>query len=144
MSITRTQARDEMMAVVNTALTGYDAGFDILWEDDDSKRRPKDRTPYTVVGVYHVAGTQTAFGTEGASRQRKFTRYGYIEVLVHTPEGDGFTLADNLATIVHDALEGTTTTGGVIFRNVRAVEGGKSGSFRVTNVTADFEYDQTR
>lgn len=143
-NLTRAEARDEMLGVVNTALTGYDASFVVLWDDDDSKRRPKDREAHAVVGVYHINGTQTAFGTTGASRERKFTRYGYIEVLVKTPEGDGLTLADELATIVHDALEGATTTGGVIFRNVRATEEGKSGSFSVTNVTADFEYDQLR
>lgn len=142
MSLTRTQARDEMMAVVNTALTGYDANFKIQWADDDSERRPKGRDPFAEVGVYHTAGHQATMGTVATGRT--FRRYGYIEVLVHTPEGDGFTLADELATIVHDALEGITTSGGVIFRNVRAVEEGKSGSSNVTNVTADFEYDQIK
>lgn len=141
-SLTRTEARDDMMAVVNTALTGYDANFNIQWADDDSEKRPKDRTAFAEVGVYHTAGHQATMGTVATGRT--FRRYGYLEVLVHTPEGDGFTLADELATIVHDALEGITTTGGVIFRNVRAVEEGKSGSFHVTNVTADFEYDQIK
>ena len=140
-SLTRAQARDEMLAVVNAALIGYSAGFLVIWEDDDSKSRPKTKTPYATVGAYHVTGGQATMGTIG---NRTFRRYGYVEVLVHTPEGDGFTLADTLATIVHDALEGVTTTGGVIFRNVRAVEDGKSGSFRVTSVCADFEYDQIK
>jgi len=142
MSLTRDQARDEMMAVVNTALTGYNASFLIVWADEDSNRRPKDRTAHAIVGVYHTAGEQATMGT--ISGGRTFRRYGYIEVLVMTPEGDGLTLADELATIVHDALEGVTTSGGVIFRNVRAVEEGKSGSFCVTNVSADFEYDQIK
>lgn len=142
MSLTRAQARDEMMAVVNTALTGYDANFPIEWYDDDSKRRPKDRSAHAEIGVYHTAGHQATMGSVATGRT--FRRYGYVEVLVHTPEGDGLTLADELATIVHDALEGVTTSGGVIFRNVRATEEGKSGSFRVTNVSADFEYDQIK
>jgi len=140
-SLTRAQARDDMLGVVNAALVGYSAGFTAIWEDDDSKPRPKTKTPYATVGVYHVTGGQATMGSIG---NRTFRRYGYLEVLVHTPEGDGFTLADELATIVHDALEGVTTTGGVIFRNVRAVEDGKSGSFRVTSVCADFEYDQIK
>ena len=140
-SLTRAQARDEMMEVVNVAVSGHSPTFRVIWEDEDSKARPKDRTAYATVGVYHVSGGQVTMGT---ANNRTFRRYGYIEVLVHTPEGDGFTLADELATIVHDALEGVTTTGGVIFRNVRAVEDGKSGSFRVTNVCADFEYDQIK
>jgi ActR/RegA family two-component response regulator len=131
-----------MMAVVNTALTGYDATFPIAWYDDDSTHRPKGRSAHAEVGVYHTAGAQATMGTVATGRT--FRRYGYLEVLVHTPEGDGLTLADELATIVHDALEGVTTGDGVIFRNVQAVEEGKSGSFRVTNVTADFEYDQIR
>ena len=141
-SLTRAEARDEMMAVVNTALTNYDANFRVLWYDDDSKKRPKDRSAYAEVAAYHIAGRQVTMGTVATGRT--FRRYGYLEVLVHTPEGDGFTLADGLATIVHDALEGVTTSGGVIFRNVRAAEAGKSGSFRATNVTADFEYDQIK
>lgn len=141
-SLTRAEARDEMMAVVNTALTSYDANFRVLWVDDDSKKRPKSRRAHAIVGVYHTAGHQATMGTIATGRT--FRRYGYIEVLVHAPEGDGLTLADELATIVHDALEGITTDGGVIFRNVRAVEEGKSGSFSVTNVTADFEYDQIK
>lgn len=140
-SLTRPQARDEMMAVVNTAFLSYSPTFKVIWEDDDSQNKPKGKTAHATVGVYHVSGGQVTMGTHN---NRTFRRYGYVEVLVHTPEGDGFTLADNLATIVHDALEGVTTTGGVIFRNVRAVEDGKSGSFRVTNVSADFEYDQIK
>lgn len=142
MSLTRAEARDEMLAVVNTALTSYDASFPVQWYDDDSEKPPKTRDAFAEVGVYHTAGHQATMGTVATGRT--FRRYGYLEVLVHTPEGDGLTLADELATIVHDALEGITTSGGVIFRNVRAVEEGKSGSFRVTNVTADFEYDQIK
>lgn len=142
MSLTRTEARDEMLAVVNTALTGYDASFPVQWYDDDSKKPPKNRNAFAEVGVYHTAGGQATMGS--TSTGRTFRRFGYLEVLVHTPEGDGLTLADELATIVHDALEGVTTIDGVIFRNVRATEEGKSGSFRVTNVSADFEYDQIK
>lgn len=142
MSLTRTEARDEMIAVVNTALIGYDANFNIQWADDDSKKRPKGRGSFAEVGVYHTAGHQVTMGTIATGRT--FRRYGYIEVLVHTPEGDGFTLADELATVVHEAFEGVTTSSGVIFRNARAVEAGKSGSSSVTNVSADFEYDQIK
>jgi len=142
MSLTRAQARDEMMSVANTAFAGYDANFPVQWYDDDSKKPPKNRSAFAEVGVYHTAGHQATMGS--ISTGRTFRRYGYFEVLVHTPEGDGLTLADELATIMHDALEGVTTVGGVIFRNVRATEEGKSGSFRVTNVSADFEYDQIK
>jgi len=141
MSLTRAEARDEMLAVVNTALTTYDAGFKVIWYDDDSKKRDKGREARAEVGVYHTAGGQA---TMGEKNNRTFRRYGYVEVLVYTPEGDGLTLADELATIVHDAFEGVTTTGGVIFRNVRATEDGKSGTSRITNVSADFEYDQIK
>lgn len=142
MSLTRVQARDEMLAVINTALTSYDTGFPVEWYDDDSAKRPTNRQAYASVGVYHVSGRQVTMGTVATGRT--FRRYGYLEVLVHTPEGDGLTLADKLAMIVQDALEGATTAGGVIFRNTQATEGGKSGSFRVTNISADFEYDQIK
>jgi len=131
-----------MMSVANAAFTGYDANFPVQWYDDDSKKPPKNRSAFVEVGIYHTAGHQATMGN--TSTGRTFRRYGYVEVLVHTPEGDGLTLADELATIMHDALEGVTTVGGVIFRNVRATEEGKSGSFRVTNVSADFEYDQIK
>lgn len=140
-NLTRTQARDEILGIINVALSGYSPTFRVIWEDEDSVTRPKDRTAYATIGLYHLSGQQVTMGT---ASNRTFRRYGYIEVLVHTPEGDGFTLADELATIVHDALEGVTTVGGVIFRNVRAAEGGKLGSFRITNVCADFEYDQIK
>lgn len=140
-SLTREQGRDEMLAVVNTAITSHDPNVKILWDDDDDDQAPKDRSPWVQTGVFHISGGQATLGGIG---RRTFRRYGYVEVLVHTPEGDGLTLADELATVVHDALEGVTTPGGVIFRNVRATEEGKSGSFRKTLVTADFEYDQIK
>jgi len=131
-----------MMSTVYTPLKAYDPDFVIQWYDDDREGRPSGRIPHAEIGVYHTAGGQVTMGNK--STNRTFRRYGYLEVLVRTPEGDGLTLADELATIVHDALEGVTTPGGVIFRNVRGTEEGKSGSFRTTNVSADFEYDQIK
>lgn len=140
-SLTRIQARDEMMKVVFDALKGHNANFIILAADDDSVKAPKTKIPWAEVGVYHVTGRQA---TMGMVNNRTFRRYGYVEIRIHTPEGDGFTMGDTLGIIVHDALEGETTPGGVIFRDVRATEDGKSGSFSVTTVTADFEYDQIK
>lgn len=141
MSLTRTQARDEMLGVVTTALKAHDANFDIIYADDDSKNPPKTKKAWAFVSVVHIAGDQATLGGRG---NRTFRHYGYLEVEIHTPEGDGFTSADQLAIIVTNALEGETTSGGVIFRAVRASENGKSGAFQKTTVTADFEYDQIK
>lgn len=141
-NLTRIQARDEMLAIVNTAAASYDPDFIILWDDDDSNKRPKDRQPYATAGVYHIAGQQVTLGS--LATNRTFRRYGSVEILVYTPEGDGLTLADEFVTVIHDAFEGTTSINGIFFRDVRTVEEGKSGSFRMTKVIADFEYDQVK
>lgn len=141
MSLTRTEARDEMLGVVTTALKGHSAGFTILYADDASKSPPKDKKAWAFVSVVHVSGGQVTLGGRG---DRTFRSYGYLGIELYTPEGDGFTLADQLAILVTNALEGETTAGGVIFRAVRASEDGKSGAFQKTTITADFEYDQTK
>ena len=47
MSLTRTQARDEMIGAVTTALKTHDANFDIIYADDDSKNPPKTKKAST-------------------------------------------------------------------------------------------------
>ena len=141
MSLTRTQARDEIFAVAQSAIIAYDGAFKIIWHDADDVNRPKTSQPWAEVSLYHIGSYQATMGDAG---NRTFRRHGFVEILVYTPEGDGLTLADALAIVAQDALEGVTTPGGVIFRNAGASEAGKSGISRVTNVRADFEYDQIK
>lgn len=139
----RIGARDEMVSQIMVALqASVYSNIEVFYQDDDSETPDTSKKdPWVSIRVQHISGTQRSLGGLGC---RRFERSGYIEIKVYTLSGEGFTKADPLATILVDALEGQTTTSGIWFRAVRASEGGKSGAFQRTIVTADFEYDQVK
>lgn len=140
---TRTEARDEMLALVK-AVTDTVADLLVVW--DDAKSLPPDpATPgarsltWVRVSVQHLLSEQAALA--GADSQRRYERRGLITMQVFTPTGDGLATNDALATQLQEALQGVSSPSGIWFRNARANEVGQSGPWFQTNVLADFEYD---
>lgn len=137
---TLAQARDDINARLKAAVDAYDASLPVYYEDV-GKREPEATAANLRVFVRHSDGDQDTLG--GAGR-RRFTRTGVVMVQVMAPFGDGFTLGDTLATVARNAFEGVSTPNGVWFRRVAVKEIGKTGNFYQTNVTANFEYTETR
>lgn len=139
MSLTLTQARDEMMAVFHAAwdTTGHDVFY-----TDQGGPGPSDRDPWARVLVQHNIGFEASL--RGAEQTRKYRREGLITVQLFTPAGDSLSSADTLGKLILDAFEGKKTPGGAWFRNARYNEVGPDGDFYQCNVLVDFEYDEIK
>jgi hypothetical protein len=138
MSLTKAQARDEILSVLNEAWDATD--YPMLFEDLPAVL-PKNG-PWARTSVRHVDGEQATLS--GGLGLQKFKRSGFITVQIFSPSGDGLSLSDSLIKIVMDAFEGKATSGGVWFRNVRSTEVGPDGNFFQVNVTIDFEYTELK
>lgn len=139
MSLTPSQARDEIFAVLKAAWdpTGY-----IMHWQDVRAQRDTDQDPFAAAFIQHADGFQsTLVGSVGS---REFTRLGFVTVQIFTPAGQGLQETYELAKVVSDAFEGISTPGGVWFRNVRLNEVGQDGEFYQLNVIANFRYTETR
>jgi len=139
MSLTFAEARDEILAVFKSAwdATGYEAIY-----EDVKKQRPDDDDPYAVVTLRHAAGFQATLA--GATGTRTFRRLGLLTIQVFTPIGNGLQDSYVLGKVAADAFEGSSTPGGVWFRDVRLNEIGRDGKFFQTNVLIDFQYDEIK
>ena len=114
------------------------------WDDDDGDPETvnADNEPptYARLIIQHVTDNQATLANENG--QRRYRAEGLITVQIRTPAGDGQFLARQLVPIAQRAYRGKTTSGGVLFRNVRVNEVGRNGNHFQTNVLADFEYDE--
>lgn len=145
---TLADARDAMQKLLKDAVDAYNAAngktVPVLWEDTNSQdadgARGRDVSNLRMF-VRHNLGDQDTLGGAG---HRRFTRAGIVMVQVLTTPGDGFTTSDALVTVARNAFEGVSTPNGVWFRRVAVKELGKVGSFNQVNVTASFEYTETR
>lgn len=139
MSLTHQQARDEILDVFKAAWdpTGYDVHY-----EDVRKQRNKDEEPWAIVTLKHASGFQATLS--GAVGSRTFARLGFLTVQIFTPNGKGLQEAYDLAKVVSDVFEGTSTPGGVWFRNVRLNEVGRDGEFFQLNVIVEFRYDEVK
>lgn len=148
MSLTITEARDEILALLKAA---WDAGSPsqglTLMYPDVKISKPEaasngEAPAWARAQVQHASGSQATLANhEGQSR---FRRSGIVTVQIFTPFGTGLVLADQLATIVKNAFEGVQTPSGVIFRDVTPNEIGEDGPWFNVNVLAQFEYDEIR
>lgn len=139
MSLTLTQARDEIMAVFKTAwdTTGYQVFY-----TDQGGPGPSNRDPWARALVQHNTGFEATL--RGAEQTRRYRRLGLITVQLFTPAGDSLSSADTLGKLILDAFEGKATPGGVWFRNARYNEVGPDGDFYQCNVLVEFEYDEIK
>ncbi len=153
---TVTQARDDILAVVKTALEADPltaplvSGGRVIWDDSTVGAVPGTDTelpsppgqPWLRVGLRHAAGRQASLGSDtGRSR---FERSGTLFIQVFTPVGDGMRTADQIVDILLRGIERKTTPSGAWFRNGRFEEAGKDGTWQTTLVLVDFQYDQIR
>ncbi len=138
-SLTKTQARNEVVTLVKTA---WDAGAGTpipLMIYPDLDRKHPDTGAWGRMNMQHapVAGEATLAGGLGT---QTFTRLGVVIVQIFDDAGKGYSRLDVLTKVMEDAFEGKSTPGGVWFRNVRAPEVGVDGRFQQVNVLADFNY----
>lgn len=141
---TITEARDEINGLLKGAVDAYNlaTGKSIqVYYDDVDKAEAGGKDAHLRSFIRHADGDQDTFGGAG---HRRFTRTGVVMVQVMTPFGDGFTLGDVLGIVARNAYEGVSTPNGVWFRRVAVKEVGKTGNFYQQNVTAYFEYTETR
>lgn len=139
MSLTFSDAVDQIMDIFKAA---WDTtGFPTYYEDVRQQRDSNER-PWSTTTLRHASGQQMTLGT--ATGTSRFARDGLLIVQIFTPAGKGLQDAYNLAKVVVDAYEGSTTPGGVWFRNVRLNEVGRDGRFFQMNVLVEFLYDELK
>lgn len=141
MSLTRAQARDEILGLFKATWDSLPAPVPPVAYDDNAPPPTKGDQAWARVTLLHNDGDQQTLGGIG---NRRFNRLGVVIVQVFTPYGGGSTKADVLVPVARDAFEGKSTPGGVWFRHVREQDAGKSGQWQQTNVSAEYEYDEIK
>lgn len=137
MNLTYKQAVDEILSILKAA---WDPTGHKMFYENTRDQRETDMSPWATVIVRHAAGQQDTLGGVG---NRQFLRSGIVLVTINIPSTSGLSEAYNLAKVVTDAFEGSSSSG-VWFRNVRINELGREGSFFQTNVVIEFEYYETK
>jgi hypothetical protein len=143
MSLTRIEAIDEIFALFKAAwdTTGY--GDRVKYDNVASKSVPPEGTnPWARVVLRHGASSQATLANEAG--RRRFRRTGVLTIQIFILPGIGLTGDADLPTIVRNAFEGVTSSGGIIFRDVAINEIGSDGDYFQTNVVAFFEYDEIK
>jgi hypothetical protein len=138
---TPAEAVEQILTIFKTAWDGATSSAPVMYQNISNVGKPDDET-WTRVMVQHQDGAQVTLRAE--SGERRFRSFGLFTAQIFTPIGEGLTSSLALGKVIKNALEGVTTSGGVIFRNVRLVDVGSSGNHYQTNVLADFEYDEVR
>ena len=134
----RTNARDEVMALLDDALDGETVS--ILWDASEDPI-PDAAATWVRIAMRHHASAQASLGPDLASQRRYRTR-GTLFAQIFTPLGDGQTESDRLSEIVVNAMRAARTPSGVLLRNAIAKEVGIDGSWFQVNAQAEFEYDE--
>lgn len=138
MTATRTEARDDCMGLINTALNGHDV---LIHWPGNVERKPASNEVWIRVSMSHVLSAQSALGKD-QDGNRCYTHTGMLTAEVFTPMGDGLSQDDALAIVLRNAMKAARTPHGVILRNATAREAGADGGWHRTVVSADFEYDE--
>lgn len=131
-----------MLALVKSTIDASSQG-DIIVKYDDVELDPtKDGNKnWLRVGLQHTAGSQATLTDPDAKRRFRMT--GFISVECFFVKNDG--LSTQYA-FIDELLEGFQKANipGIPLRNSRPFEVGGSGTWFLTNVFCDFEYDQIR
>lgn len=141
MSLTYTEARDEIMAKLKAAFDSVPISS--VHYPDMAFTIPSGSVAWARV-TYDVLGSNQASFSDG-STGRKWRRNGIIGIQLFYPLGGGSTDAWDAAKVVADAFEGKTTPGGVWFREILGPNAiGPSGGFSQVNMTIAFNYDEIK
>lgn len=137
-------ARDAILSHFNAAWAAQVPPVPKLLFQDKKDELPLGTESWARITVLHNEGRRVTVG--GDPGNRRFRRFGVINIQIFTPFGDGLVTNDKLVQVAVDAFEGKTTGGGdtVEFRNVRSNEIGPDGDWYNTNVVVNFEYDSVK
>jgi hypothetical protein len=134
-------ARDAIYGIITTAWNTITPTIPELLYDDVHEDMPEGPDPWALAQVFNLDNSETTLVSAAGSK--RFKTRGRAVVTIYTSRGGGRVLADEYSQIVVDALRGKATGADkVIFRNVVATEDPRPGSWAVTIVLADFEYDE--
>lgn len=104
---------------------------------------PDTSQPMIRIQVRHNESEMDSFGQDG---EGGYLATGIVTVQVFTPlDRSGLIIHDRLVNVARRAFRGKTGFGdycGIVFRRARINEGGPEARWFVTNVLADFEYDE--
>lgn len=141
MSLTITQARDDMLSMVKAAIDASSyASMKIIWDDVEPDEATSADEVYMKVDINHLFGGQTSLGRPRA----RFTRRGVIRCCIYALRGSGMSTSDEIAQIVLDAFEGQSSPGGVWFRNASPQERQQDGKRSRLDVVIEFTYDEQK
>lgn len=131
-------ARDDIFGHFDTVWTPL--GHPVQYDGVANKNLPPTTSiPWARTTLAHVDGNQaTLANSAGKSR---FRHVGIFTVQVFTPLGDGGKQAHSIAKTLLEGFQGTRTTNGIWFRNVRINRVGPTKNWFQLNVLANFEYD---
>lgn len=140
MPLNVSEARDQIFGVLKTAIA-VSAYPDILiaWEDSQTPGPSSVKQSWLKPVIRHATGGRTSLGN--SQRNARYSRGGNVLVQINTPIGDGKLTSDILVGIIMTAYESGSTPNGVWFRNVRLNEVGIFSGYSVTNIVAEFSYD---
>lgn len=147
MSLTRSEAYDEALALVKTAWDATGFGARAKWDNVGAASTPFTGTdPWIRTTFRNTTGFQATLTSDGSGGVggRRFRRLGILTVQVFEATGQGMIDGTDYVQTIVDALEGVTSAGGIIFRDVIDNPIGPSGGFFQTNVVATYEYDEIK
>lgn len=142
MSLSRSQARDEVMAVVVDAAVA--AGVPVARVIFDGKDNAKPVSSPALAWVRAVLRHQESRkrSLTGGLGKSRFVHDANLIVQLFVPSGDGLLASDAAADHFTSRMMGKVTPGGVRFFGVSANEIGEDGPWYNTNVFARIEYDE--
>jgi len=137
------------MTTVAEARSAIEAHFTTEWaartpvELENVSFTPPTSDPWIKLMIHVSNGEQITLGQPG---ERVFRSYGTVTVQLHTPAGTG--LGTSYVANVQaakDAFEGSVIgSSAVRTRNVGVTEIGASGGWHLTNISAQFDFDERR
>lgn len=110
----------------------------------DCKPHPRDGgLAWGRVSIRHTGGRDAAIGRSGSKKRFRRTGFTLVECFVPYKTGQDWTRSRRLAMLGQAAYQGKGTVNGVTFSGVTLTENGKSGSFYLCTVLANFRWDET-
>lgn len=150
MSLTPSQAVDEMFALFNAAWASQTpaiAGYapEVRWQGVEEPDSVDGSKFWVRISTQHVFEEQKTFSTEVAgSGKRRYEVSGLVFVQLFCPKSNprAFEVGRLLAEVARGAFRGKSTPGNVWFYNVRINELDPEELFFRFNVVGEFEYDE--
>lgn len=145
MTANATILRDESFAMIQAAVTAWDATVKQYWEGVTvlGTSQPTSNDTWFRASARHITGDQASLA--GANGVRRWNRTGFITVQCFAPLARGSVQrATQLASVVRDALQGKQTESCIWFRNARINEIDEDRDWFNVNATIDFDYDELR